>query len=516
MQRALKFRRRLLKAWIALLLLLVAGFALGIRNGYETRRMNQWVSRTQETLTESASVRLTRLRMRSDLWFYRATEREEFRSRYELERAKLQASMARLSKLAADNEIQFDAIKRINEAIQEQVMLLDQALEKAQLAKQSGGAQESTGVIPTDDKLTSMMDKFEEEERRLFAERSAEAQRSARWTIRLLSILGGLSCGALLLAGYHVQREILSRAEIEAGLRRARELLGTQLDQQRSDLHHAVEDLSAQILARNAAEAGLKQLNNELETRVAARTKELKEMNQELESFNYSVSHDLRAPLRHMDGFSRILEEEFSEELSVEARHYLGRIRMAAKQMSNLVDDLLQLARFGRQSVKYEAVNLNRMIDETIAACAAEEEERQITWQIAELPVVEADPGLMRQVFANLISNALKFTKNKNPAVIEIGCQRSEREVVLFVKDNGAGFDPKYSDKLFGVFQRLHRQDEFEGTGIGLAIVARIVHRHGGRVWAEGQPDRGATIYFSLIASSAEAKPSEELIGVHL
>ncbi len=515
MQRALKFRKRLLEGWIVLLFLLVAGFAVGIRNGYETRRMNQWVSHTQEVLTESASVRLTRLRMRNNLWFYRATGRDEFRSRYERERAKLQASMAGLQKLTADNGNQLDAIRRINAAIQEQVALLDQALEKAQLAKQSGGAQESTGVIPTDDKLTSMMDKFEEEERRLFAERSAEAQSSAEWTIRLSLILGALSCGALLVAGYYVQREILSRAEIEAGLRRVSQLFGTQLSEKRSELGQAMEDLHGQILARSAAEAKLKELNSELEARVAARTKELKEKNQELESFNYSVSHDLRAPLRHMDGFSRILEEEFSEELTEEARHYLGRIRIAAKQMSNLVDDLLQLARFGRHAVKCEAVNLNQMIDETISACATEEGGRQIVWQIAELPVVEADAGLMRQVFANLISNALKFTRKENPAVIEIGWWRSEMEVVLFVKDNGVGFDPQYSDKLFGVFQRLHRQDEFEGTGIGLAIVARIVRRHGGRVWAEGQPGEGATIYFSLAAGREMPKTAEEVIGAY-
>ena len=217
-----------------------------------------------------------------------------------------------------------------------------------------------------------------------------------------------------------------------------------------------------------------------------------------------------------MDGFSRILEEEFGKKLPTEARHHLGRIRIAAKQMSNLIDDLLQLARFGRQSIKWETVDLKRMIQETVAACAAEEGGRRIIWQVAELPEVEADPGLIGQVFANLISNALKFTRKRNPAVIEIGYRRNETEVVIFVKDNGAGFDPKYSDKLFGVFQRLHRQDEFEGTGIGLAIAARIVHKHGGRIWAEGEPDRGATIYFGLTASREVSKAAEEMIGAHV
>ena len=340
-------------------------------------------------------------------------------------------------------------------------------------------------------------------------------QNSAQWTLQLLLIAGVFSCGALLLAGYYIQREILSRAAIETGLRRASQLIGTQLDQKQSELGHTMEDLHDQIEARNQAEEEMKRLNRELEGRVAQRTKELREMNQELESFNYSVSHDLRAPLRHLDGFSRILEEEFTAELSADAKHYLSRIRLAATQMAALVDDLLQLARYGRQAVKHEYISLNPLVEETIAACLQGEAAREVVWNVGTLPKVEADAGLVRQVFANLIANALKFTRKKKPAAIEIGCRTGAGEVTIFVKDNGAGFDPRYSDKLFGVFQRLHRQDEFEGTGIGLAIVARIIHTHGGRIWAESTPEQGATFYFTLAEANHTDRTTSEMIGAH-
>ena len=181
--------------------------------------------------------------------------------------------------------------------------------------------------------------------------------------------------------------------------------------------------------------------------------------------------------------------------------------------MSELVDDLLRLARFGRQAVRREYLSLNPLIEEAITTCLQEETTREIVWNVGVLPKVEVDPGLMRQVFANLIANALKFTRKKKPAAIDIGSKTERGEVTVFVKDNGAGFDPRFSDKLFGVFQRLHRQDEFEGTGIGLAIVARIIHKHGGRVWAESTPEQGATFYFTLNAAVQIEESTRELIG---
>ena len=504
-----------MEAGIFLLLILLLGFSAGVRSVRETRTTNLWVSHTQEALTEAASVRLYRARMQNDLWFYRATEQQEFYERYQIEREKLLTSANKLQRLTEDNSSQQDLITRVNALLRHQIELLDVAIGKAQYTKQSGKPQEFSVLIPPDDSLAGLMDKFEGVEHRLFEERSARVQKSAQWTLALLLTMGIIACGSLVLAGYYTQREIRRRAEIEEGLLRARELMGMQMDQQKSELGHAMEDLHAEILARNKAEDGMRKLNLELEMRVERRTEELAEMNRELESFNYSVSHDLRAPLRHMDGFSKILEEEFAPQLSSEARHYLHRIRLAAAQMTTLVEDLLQLARLGRQPVKRETVSLQRLLEETIAACISDAGTREIIWRKTLLPEVEGDAGLLRQVLANLISNALKFTKNKTPAVIEIGSLQSDAETTIFVKDNGAGFDPRYADKLFGVFQRLHRQDEFEGTGIGLAIVARIIHKHGGRVWAESKPDCGAAFYFTVIAVRQETNSKLDVIGAN-
>ena len=493
--------------------LLTLAFAAGIRSARETRRINRWVSHTQEVLTEAASVRVSRARMQNDLWFYRATEDQQFFDRYQAEKQKLLSSASQLRMLTADSASQQELIARVSVLLKKQLPAMDNAIERAQSVKNAGGTQEFTVITPGDDALPELMGRFEATERQLFKERTDAVQKSAQWTIELLFAAGVLVCGSLALAGYYIQHEVLMRAEIEVGLLRARELLGMQLDEKRSELGHAMDDLHDQILARNEAEDELRHLNADLEVRVARRTEELAEMNRELESFNYSVSHDLRAPLRHMDGFSRILEEEFAPQLSGEARHYLKRIRLAAGQMTALVDDLLQLARFGRQAVRWQRVSLAQLVDETVRACMEQEGNRQIAWDIARLPEVEADPGLLRQVLANLISNALKFTKNKQRPVIEIGCLQKELEVTIHVKDNGAGFDPRYADKLFGVFQRLHRQDEFEGTGIGLAIVARIIHKHGGRVWAESTPECGATFYFTLSAAEETRSETAEHAG---
>lgn len=513
MQRAIQFRKRLKKAGIFLLSLLSLAFTAGIRSVRETRRMNLWVSHTQEVLMEAASVRLFRARMQNDLWFYRASEDQLFFDRYQMDKQKLLSSASRLQILTADNTSQQELIARVSALLRSQIPALDKAIKQAQLAKDAGGAQDFRVVIPANDALPDLMGRFEATERQLFKERVEAVQRSAQWTMALLSGAAAIACGLLLLAGYYIQRELFIRVGIEDGLLRARELLGLQLNQQRTELSHAMEDLHQQITARNEAEDKLRRLNAELEARVAKRTEELAEMNRELESFNYSVSHDLRAPLRHMDGFSRILEEEFGPQISSDARHYLKRIRLAAGQMTALVDDLLQLARFGRQAVRWQRVSLVQLADEMVRAYMEQEGDRHIAWEIGDLPEVEADPGLLRQALANLISNALKFTKNKQYPVIEIGFLRKESEVTIYVKDNGAGFDPRYADKLFGVFQRLHRQDEFEGTGIGLAIVARIIHKHGGRVWAESTPECGATFYFTLSAAAETRSEIAEQAG---
>jgi len=224
----------------------------------------------------------------------------------------------------------------------------------------------------------------------------------------------------------------------------------------------------------------------------------LADVNKELEAFSYSVSHDLRAPLRHIDGFARILKEEHASELSAEGVQHLDRILAAVTHMGHLVDDLLNLARIGRKELVRRTVKLDRVLREAMADLPPEAKERKIDWQIEPLPEVECDPGLVKLVFLNLLQNAVKFTRSRQEASIQIGTLARDGNLTFFVRDNGVGFDPKHADKLFGVFQRLHSERDFEGTGVGLATVQRIIHRHGGEIWAESQPDRGATFFFTL------------------
>jgi PAS domain S-box-containing protein len=260
----------------------------------------------------------------------------------------------------------------------------------------------------------------------------------------------------------------------------------------------AILEVNTDVTERKLAEQEVLRINEELEHRVGQRTAELIVANHEMEAFTYSVAHDLRAPLRHIDAFARILREDFTGNLPEEARRYLENIRHGSRNMSRLVDDLLNLARVGRQELKRQPVALRGIVNEVMADLRNETESRQIDWRIHPLPSAECDPGLMKQVFANLLANAVKYTRPRSAAVIEIGTSKKNGATALFVRDNGVGFNMKYADKLFGVFQRLHRAEEFEGTGVGLATVDRIVRKHGGSVWAEGEVNKGATFYFTI------------------
>lgn len=269
-------------------------------------------------------------------------------------------------------------------------------------------------------------------------------------------------------------------------------------DRDAIDFLQALSDQLAVAIQNNRLFAEVKRYADELEQRVEERTQQLRNANRELEAFSYSVSHDLRSPLRAMAGFARILVEEHGPKMEAEVQRYLGLIQENAQRMGRLIDDLLTFSRLNRQKLTKVRLDLERLCADVLSDLRHEMQGRRISVKVAPLPEVDGDPALLRQALTNLLSNAVKYTRPRGEAVIEVGVREEAGERVFFVRDNGVGFDMRHAEKLFGVFQRLHRQDEFEGTGVGLAIVQRVIHRHGGRIWPEAAPGAGATFNFTL------------------
>jgi hypothetical protein len=294
---------------------------------------------------------------------------------------------------------------------------------------------------------------------------------------------------------YKKNEQLKRQAE---GLRQAHEQLEQRVRERTAQLAITNQALQAEVAERLRIEEKIRRINGDLEQRVLDRTAELAVANEELEAFSYSVAHDLQAPLRNIESYAQMLEEDFLEGMAPTARQYLQRIRARSQHMAQLVTDLLNLSRLGKRGLTRQDVDLTKLADEAIAPIVAEAGDRKIKWQIGELGSVYCDSNLVKQVFANLISNAVKFSQPRPEAVIEIGRVEVENETAIYIKDNGVGFDMRYADKLFGVFQRLHPSGTFDGTGVGLATAARIVRKHGGRIWAEAEEDRGATFFFTL------------------
>ncbi|MEW6689187.1 MAG: ATP-binding protein [Pseudomonadota bacterium] len=316
----------------------------------------------------------------------------------------------------------------------------------------------------------------------------------------VLAVLGATLAGVLggTLAGRRLSRSVASLVGSPAQ--------GPEIE----EIAMARRVLEEATRKREAAESALRQkaeelsrLNAELETRVAQRTAELEATNAELESFSYSVSHDLRVPLRAVDGFSHLLQDHCGERLDAEGKRLIGVIRDGSRRMGQLIDDILAFSRMGRKAMATEDIDMAGLAKAAAAELAPAHADRIVELKIGKLPRALGDAAMLRQVWVNLLANALKFTRARASARIEVGADVRDGEHVYWVKDDGAGFDMRYAHKLFGVFQRLHGVDEFEGTGIGLAIVKRIVTRHGGRAWAEGKPNQGATVYFALPAGAA-------------
>jgi len=287
-----------------------------------------------------------------------------------------------------------------------------------------------------------------------------------------------------------LQRAIAERQQMEDALRKANQ-----------ELESRVQERTVALREAERHKDEMRRLNAELQERqhgLERLASQLENSNKELESFSYSVSHDLRAPLRAIDGFSHALLEEYGTVLPAEGRRLLGTVRESTQRMGRLIDDLLAFSRLGRKELDVAPVDLASLAHAVVSEVRQADAERQVQVTIAALPPVAGDGSLLRQVLTNLIGNAFKFTRNRPDACIEIGSRSAGGEIVYYVKDNGAGFEMRHASKLFGVFQRLHRSDEFEGSGVGLALVQRIVQRHGGRVWGEGRVNEGATFYFTL------------------
>ena len=269
---------------------------------------------------------------------------------------------------------------------------------------------------------------------------------------------------------------------------------------------HAIE--------REGIEQKLRKLNAELEQRVRDRTAALEASNKELEAFSYSVSHDLRAPLTHIHGFSSLLLDNHAVHLNEQGQRYLHNIKDGAMRMSALIDDLLKLAKISRQELKLRDVSLNSMVEEVLKEFENETRDRGIEWRVGTLPFIKCDYGMMRQVLINLLSNAVKYTRKREHAVIEISSKTIDGKQTILVRDNGIGFDMKYGDKLFAPFQRLHREKDYEGTGIGLATVQRIVHMHLGRIWAHSEPGLGASFYFTVGSETSQQSSKSAVLVV--
>lgn len=416
--------------------------------------------------------------------------------------ANLQSRLSKLrlllEKIDPKSSSRLDSVERLGRQI---VEIIGQSVR----LKQSGIAAESPELVRLIDAGKRDLDQVRELVRDIRTDANDallrqlhESQSDGQTTTRLLVFTEVISAVILIAAFSLLIREVTRRTRAEQALRYGNDLLELRIAERTVELATANGQLEQEIAEHRRARNEIAGLNQSLESRVVQRTVELEDAYQQMESFGYSVSHDLRAPLRAIMGYSRILESDFGDKLNGEALEMLRMIAMSSRKMGQLIDDLLAFSRLNRAPMELGFVDMRALAQEVLAAVEVRPDLREMQMSVKAMPQARCDGALLRQVWANLLSNAVKFSVARPGCRIEVGGYQIGHELVYFVRDNGVGFDMRYYHKLFGVFERLHTEEEFPGTGVGLAIVKRILSRHGGRVWAEGELDQGATFYFAL------------------
>ncbi len=498
------FKTRLAAAYGLAIIILVAVGILSYKHANDADDMRQWARHSNSILRRLDALQLDVEQSEEISFEFPATRDPQALDLLQKSRADILLVERDLRALTTDNESQQKRVAQLVPAMDRFLEILRSAVAPTAASAAVATAHplispECAGLLR---QINQLVAQIQGEEDRLLLLRRAAMDNGSRRAEDF--IVAGYLCALLLsvLCMIILRNEMEKRAVIQQQLVETQAQLESRVRDRTQDLRASNLALEAEIERRKQAQEQVEELNASLELRVDERTLALTLSNRELDAFCYSVSHDLRAPLRHVDGFSRILQEEFAGQLSGEARHHLDRISHAVTQMGRLIDDLLDLSRIGRKEFVRKQVSVSHIVAQIVDDIRSTNPENPVQWSIDELPDLNCDPGLLQLVFSNLIQNAVKFTRRSESPAIQIGAFHSDGVTTLFIRDNGVGFDPQYADKLFGVFQRLHRQEDFEGTGIGLATVQRIIHRHGGTIRAESQPGCGATFYFTLGAQA--------------